>query len=209
MIREVLENKIGNKLNAIIMLIGQYCGDEYKEEIYSKAKKIQLVVSKGKGVAQFREEKIYVGEEPICVKEGDLSNIILPINILEMKTGNVVFAHVVLHALFEDVLKEYSNGLYEVVIDYMANEIAKYFENIGINITLNENPIYESESFYSKLFPYIKDFYEDNKKEIFDVMIKGNECRISNVDEVAKFVENYVDQAFSSEKGNGEINVRR
>ena len=174
MIKEIFEKKIISNMDVFVEIVSSYFGEEYRSTLLDRAKNIDVALVRGNGVVKTSQGQVYVGEEPVCVKDDDKSQIVLPVTLLEDKHGNVVFSHLLLHALLVDYLKEYGEGFNETIVDYMANDIVKILEKKNINITLDEEPSYESNSFYSKLFYLVDDYYKGNRKTLVDFAINGD-----------------------------------
>ena len=171
MIKEVVNKKIVNQIDSIVNLIGSYFGEEHYETILERGKNIEVALFRGKGKVEYGDTQMYLGEEPVCIKDGENSRIFLPVNLLGDKHGNVVLTHLLMHAVLTDDFKEKYEDFNEVLVDYIANDLSKYLRVYNINVTLEENPIYESNSFYSNFFNEIEDFYLDNKSAILDYLV--------------------------------------
>ena len=199
MIKEVFQSKVINQLDSIVKEINKYLGEEYKNKIYEKAGKINVFLARGKGVVKVGNEERYIEDEPICVKDDEYSYVVVPVDLLGQKAGNVMFLHVYLHALCSDIIENDCSGLNEVIIDYMANDIAKLLENKNINITLDNNPSYESNSFYSNFYDMIEKFFLNNKKAIFEVLINDKENNISGISEISNAIEDSINNFIYNE----------
>ena len=152
MIKEVVESKIIDEMDSIVDCFVEYLGEEYKNKIYKKTDNMNFVLVRGNGVVTLDGEERYVGEEPVCVKNREKSYILFPVSFLADKYGNVTLAHLIMHSISEDVLNSDYNELNEILVDYIANDVAKLLKEKNINVTFEENPEYESNSFYSELF---------------------------------------------------------
>lgn len=201
MIEEVINKKIDDNYDAVIGAIVEYFGSYYSEDIHKKSQNIDVYLVRGNGMVNFGYEERYVDKEPVCVKREGKSEILFPIDFFKSKTGNVVFLHSLLHAIFEDEFKEDYEDLNEILVDYMANDIAKILEREKINVTFEKNPSYESESFYSRFFGLVENFYKENEDKIIDCML-GNDCaeKIYSIDVIAMEIENYIDKCLRSDK---------
>lgn len=182
MIKEVVESKIVDQMDSIVDCFVEYLGQKYKNKIYKKTDKMNFILVRGNGVVKLDEEERYVGEEPVCVKNNEKSYILFPVSLLADKRGNVTFAHLVLHAISEDTLSCDYSELNEVLIDYISNDVAKLLEEKNINVTFEENPEYESNSFYSELFSDVEKFYLNNKEDVFNCLINGEKDLFVNCD---------------------------
>ena len=209
MIKEVFQSKVSNQLEGIVREISKYFGEEYKDEIYERAGKTNVFLARGRGVVDVGKEERYIEREPICVKDDEYNYVVLPIDLLGEKTGNVKFLHVYLRAILEDVIKNDYSGLNDIVVDYIANDISKELANKKINVTLEKEPCYESESFYSKFYELIEEWYLNNKKEIFENVILNKENNIKDACEICEIVERSIDEfAYKSGEDVKEIKVK-
>jgi len=209
MIKEVVSDKLNNNLALVVDCIDEYSERKYSRELLQEARKVKLLLVKEAGVYTFNEGEVYVGEEPVCVKEKDNSYIIMPLSTVCQETGNVVFVHVLLHALGKEIfIKEGKSAFNEVIVDYMANEIAKLLEGKKINITMCDNPNYESNSFYSNLFKKVATFYSDNKNKIIAGRM-GTTIVFENIDEYIDEMEQIIDKVFESSEIEDELIVKR
>ena len=192
MIKEVFKTKIENNLDLVVDIIDAYFSHNYTKQFKERSDAVDLLLVRNKGVMEVGGDQVYVGDEAVCVK-GKETSLIFPISFLEEKYGNVIFVHLVLHALFNDSLKEKYGTLYEVFVDYMANDIAKILEKKNVNVTLEKNPEYESNSVYSNCFDCVRDFCEENKRELVDGLVVGDASLIEGIDKLSFIVENIVD----------------
>lgn len=189
MIKEFFEDKIYSNIGPFMNAIIAYLGADHAKELLEKTKKIKLILSKGNGVVKIGNDERYVEDEPVCIKDEDVTYIILPFSVMGEENGNVMFLHVLLHALSTDVLKEKHEELNEVLIDYIANEIGEILEKQNINVTIKSEPVYCSKSFYSYLFPVIEEFYEENKKNLIESLFISGDYDIETVEKVSNAVE--------------------
>lgn len=209
MIKEVVEKKINQNIEKIIEEVILYCGESHRSKIEEKAKNIKLSIIKDEGVYCYEGGEVYVGEEPLCIKEDGKSHIVIPLSVMGDDRGNVSFVHVLLHALSDDVfIKDDKDAFNELIVDYMANEIAKGLKAKEINITLCRNPIYESNSFYSKMFNKIESFYFENKEKIINSKMKKNEL-IENIDQYIDCFQGEVDKIFERNINELDIEMKR
>ncbi len=176
MTKEYVEGKIVNNISAFLEEFVDYFGEEYREEIFKRARNIRVCIARENSVFDLGFEKRYVEDEPVCVKDGGMSYIILTLKCLADKRGNVFFVHVLLHSLGEDCFED--KNVNEVMIDYMANDISVNIGEKGLNISLNEDPCYESSSLYSGFFDDFEKFYVSNKGDIFKKLWKGEKVLI-------------------------------
>lgn len=194
MIKEIVQDKFKANLGAVIEEIIVYFGEEYRESLLNKAKELQISLVEDKGAFLEGDVEVYVGDEPLCIK-GESPHIIIPLSFMGDPSGNVVLIHNLLHALSDEPFIEDSNDAFnEVIVDYMATEIAKRLEVKKINLTVVK-PTYESTSFYSKMFSEVEDFYYRNKKRIIDSRM-GNYVEFEDVDEYIVGAQRVVDSAF-------------
>lgn len=198
MIKEILEEKINSNFDSIINEIANYSGEEYREDILKEAKNVKISIVRDSGVYSYDDGEIYVGDEPVCVKEKEGAHILMPVYQLGGASGNVIFVHLLLHALMkEPFIRENDDVFNETIVDYMANEISKKLEEKGIDITLVDSPLYESNSFYSTLFLDVEKFYRENKGEIIAARM-GKEISF-NDEEVGFYITSFqekVDKLF-------------
>lgn len=199
MIREIVRNKFKDNLGLIIDEVIAYCGEEYRDQIIDKLKNIQISLVEDKGAYSFEDGEVYVGDEPVCIK-GDNPHIIIPLSFMGDEHGNVVLVHLLLHVVGEEsFVKDGKDAFNEVIVDYMANDIAKQLEKKKINLTV-VSPNYESNSFYSKMFDEISEFYVSNKQKIIDSRMGKT---ISFNDEINGYIEatqSVVDKVFFTEE---------
>jgi hypothetical protein len=134
---------------------------------------------------------------------------VLPASSLCSQSGNVSFVHAMLHALTREIfIKEGNDAFNETIVDYMANEISKRLEYKGINMTMTNNPVYESNSFYSRMFLKIDDFYRENRDKIIGNMM-GKNFEIENVDEYIRYAQDIVDKVFLESGSKEESVIKR
>lgn len=210
MIREILERKIDVNFDLIVNEFVNYFGEKYKEKIENESKKIKVSVVKSEGVYYCDESEVYVGEEPVCIKEKEGTHIVLPLSVVYSKFGNVIFAHVMVHALTEDVfVKDNSSAFNEIVVDYIANDISKSFERKKINVTVVDCPIYESNSFYSNMFDEIGEFFDLNKGKILSAMMGEKVIFYDEVDEYIEGAQNVVDRMFVENSEKPDFTIKR
>ncbi len=166
MIKDIVESRIKNEYPNIINEIDGYMGYRYSSVIQETSKKINFIIS-NEYFDEVNNEKIFLGKEPICVKNKDNIDIVVPFSCFCESNGNVVFVHLLLHALLEDKINN-SEIFNETVVDYMSQEISRILEEKGINVTVCDEPSYSSSSFYSLMFSEIENFYEINKNNFID-----------------------------------------
>ena len=208
MIRESIEKKINSNLEPVIDQIIAYCGNEYKDSIKKRASKIKLSIIKDEGVYSYDQGEVYVGDEPLCIKENGYSHIVLPLTIIGDRHGNVVFIHMLLHAIGEEIfIKDNKDAFNETVVDYMANDIAQWLKEHNINITTSKNPSYESNSFYSRLFEKIEPFYAYNKEKIIAGRL-GNSVYFDEQDKYIDDIQTIVDKVFQVDQEENNINIK-
>lgn len=193
MIREVFEKKVVGNLDFVVDIISSYFGDKYKNEFKERENNISILLVRNKGVIKTNDGERYVGDEPLCIKEDDGNQIVVPISFLEEECGNVIFVHLVLHALFNDSLKKEYDELNEVIVDYIANDIAKVLERKKVNVTLCDEPSYESKSLYSKCFDIVGPFLEENKREVVEALVNGDASQLYAIDELSNWIIKRVD----------------
>ena len=129
MIKELIERKINDNSDIVVEEIANYFGNKYRDNIINESKNVKISLLDNEGVYTYDNGSIYVGEEPVCIKEKQGSHIILPLSMMCSNTGNVSFIHVWLHALSEDCFtREGKDAFDEVVVDFMAEDIAKNLE---------------------------------------------------------------------------------
>lgn len=212
MIKEISQDIIDNEFDCIIDSIVEYFGEEYSKEIKDRADKVKVMLIREKGIFKTNEGEIYVGDEPVCIKEEDGANVIIPLSLMGDPRGNVAFIHVLLHALGEECfIKEGKDAFNEVVVDYMANDICKMLEEEKLNITMSNKPIYESNSFYSNMFEEIDDFYNENVDKIIAARM-GRKVEFDDVEEIAEYIDSaqqVVDKAFFEEVGKEDFKIKK
>ena len=211
MIKEVAESKVIEKMDSVIDCFVEYLGEKYKNIIYKKARNMNFVLVRGNGIVKLKNEQRYVGEEPVCLKDEESSYILFPVSFLADKYGNVTLAHLVMHAISEDVLSSDYSELSEIFVDYIANGVAKVFEKNNINVTFEENPEYESNSFYSELFSSVEKFYQENKNKVFDCLINGQKDLFysSDIESFSLEIEEKVDKLLCSKISNEKKTSKR
>lgn len=212
MIREISQDIIDNEFDYIIDSIVEYFGEEYSREIKDRADKVKVLLIREKGTFKTNEGEVYVGDEPVCIKEEDGANVIIPLSLMGDPRGNVAFIHVLLHALGEECfIKEGKDAFNEVVVDYMANDICKMLEEEKLNITMSNKPIYESNSFYSNMFEEIEDFYNENVDKIIAARM-GRKVEFDDIEEINEYIESaqqVVDKAFFEEVSKEDFKIKR
>ena len=134
MIREIFKSKVQDNVDLVVDIIDAYFSNKYTEELKERTSNVSVSLVRSKGVMDVGEDEIYIGEDPVCVK-ADVTHLIFPVSFLEEKCGNVIFVHLVLHAVFNDSLKQYCNSLNEVIVDYIANDIAKILDIVILSQT--------------------------------------------------------------------------
>ena len=209
MIREVVQNVLDNNFDLIVDEICEYFGEEYEKELKTRAEKVSISLIKDNGVISTKNGDVYVGDEPVCIKQNDESHIVIPLSMVCDARGNVSFVHVLIHALTDEpFIKDNKDAFNETVVDYMANEISKQLEESGINVTMSNNPIYESNSFYSKMFKEIEDFYNENVDKIISARMR-KQVEFEDVDEYIDGAQMIVDKAFMGEISPEEFIIKR
>ena len=209
MIREVVQNVLDNNFDLIVDEICEYFGEEYEKELKSRADKVTISLIKDNGVISTKNGDVYVGDEPVCIKQDDASHVIIPLSMVCDARGNVSFIHVLIHALSDEVfIKDNKDAFNETVVDYMANEIAKQLKESGINVTMSNNPIYESNSFYSNMFSEIEEFYDENIEKIISARM-GKHVEFKDVDEYIDGAQEVVDKAFMQEISKEDFVIKR
>ena len=138
MIEEIMENRISDNLDSFFESMVSFFGEKHRIVLNDKMKDIEFAVVIDKGYFSVGNTELYVEEEPICVKEGDKSYVLIPATILKEKTGNVSLMHSLLHAISDDYIRNENDLLNEVVTDYMANEISKELKDRDVNVTLEK-----------------------------------------------------------------------
>ena len=189
MIREIFNKKVVDNYSMVVEIVKSYFGHVYNSEFEERSNNTSISLVRGKGIVKTIDGEIYVGEEPVCIKETDGSQIIMPLNFLEDKYGNVVFAHLVLHTLFNDSLKTDYSELNEVIVDYIADDIAKIMRNKNVNVTLEREPCYDSNSVYSQCFDIISEYCVNNKRKLVDELVRGDASKLKKMDELSMLVE--------------------
>lgn len=208
MIKEIVEAKFRDNLGKVIEEIIDYFGEEYREQISEDLENTVVSLVEYEGVYSTKNGEIYVGNEPVCVKE-ETPQIIIPLSFMGDPCGNVVLVHLLLHLIGEDVfVKDNNDAFNEVIVDYMANEIAKKMELKKINLTVVK-PIYESNSFYSRMFDPIKEFYENNKDKIIDSRMGKDVVFDEDLDTYIHNAQSVVDSIFMDDTAVESIIKRR
>lgn len=207
MIRKIVESRLNKQYSNIINEIDNYMEHKYSESIKETSKKINIVVA-NEYFDKENKEKIFLGEEPICVKNKENIDIVIPISYFYINTGNVVLVHLLLHALLENKINN-SEIFSEVVIDYMAEDISKMLQKKGINITISDYPSYSSDSFYSLMFGEIADFYVNNKSAFIDNFM-GNSAEFrEDIDSVIDLVEEKAKNIMLNKSTIAQDNIQR
>ena len=195
MIKEIVEEMINDNFDLVVEVICSYFGEKYTEEIKRRAEKINVLLIRDSGIYSCEDGEIYVGDEPVCVK-GKENSVVLPLSVVCGERGNVSFVHVLLHALGDEVfVKDNKDTFNEIVVDYMANEICKLLKEKKINITRSSHPVYDSNSFYSKMFGEIEDFYNKNRDKIIGGRM-GEKVVIEGIDDYIDGAQEIVDSIF-------------
>ena len=208
MIREIVDDKFQHGLDRVIDEIIDYFGYEYSEQINEQLANVKVSLVEDKGVYSTKDGEIYVGEEPVCVKE-EIPHIIIPLSFMGNPHGNVVITHLLIHLVGEDVfVKNHCDAFNEIIVDYMANEIAKQLKLKKINLTVVK-PVYESNSFYSKMFSEVEQFYENNKSKIIDSRMGKKVDFDEDVDEYIYGAQSVVDSIFTGEQPINTVIKRR
>lgn len=209
MIKEVMENKINKNFDLIVNEIVNYFGNEYRKEIVERFKNVRISLVEDGVSYSVGKEEFYIGKEPICVKEEEGSHVIVPFSLFCDDRGNVIFVHGLLHAIGEECLVEDNKYTFnEVIVDYMANEISKRLEKQKINITMVNNPVYESKSFYSTMFDKVEDFYENYRKEIIDGRM-GKKVTFEGVQQYIYKAEEIIDNVFLQSESEEKVITKR
>lgn len=191
MMNEYILNNISGQLDKIELSICEYLGEEYSKMISDKLHNIDFALVRESGVVHLNEEDVYVGEEPVCIKNEDKSIIVLPLNFFNKKSSNITFVHLLLHCILDDYKNIESYN--ETLIDYIANDMGDILKKYKVNILANKEPVYESTSLYTKFYPLIENYYKENKEKIINkLMIKGT--KMIDCDE--KIVAYEVEKAF-------------
>ena len=164
MMNEYILNNINKQLDKIEIAICEYFGKEYSEIVNERMNNIDFALVRENGVVSFENEEVYVGEEPICIKNEEKNIIAFPLNFFSKEENNIAFVHLLLHC----ILDGYKNieGYNETLIDYMANDMGDILKKYRINILANKEPVYESNSLYTRFYPLIEDYYIENKNKI-------------------------------------------
>ena len=71
MMNEYILNNISKQLYKIEIAISEYLGKQYFEIVNKRLNDIDFVLVRENGVVSFENEEVYVGEEPICIKNGE------------------------------------------------------------------------------------------------------------------------------------------
>lgn len=209
MIKEVVQDVLDNNFEPIVDEICEYFGEKYERELKERAENVSISLVKDNGVFATKNSQVYVGDEPVCIKEDGVSHLIIPLSMVCDANGNVAFVHVLIHALTDEpFIKDNKDAFNEIVVDYMANEIAKKLQEQGINITMCNNPCYESKSFYSHLFKEIEEFYTDNEEKIISSRM-GEHVEFENIDEYIDGAQEVVDKAFVEEISKEDFVIKR
>lgn len=196
MIKEFVERKINATSEIVVEEIANYFGHKYRDNIINESKNVKISLLDNEGVYTYDNGSIYIGEEPVCIKEKSGAHIILPLPMMCSKTGNVSFVHAWIHALSDDCfVKDGKDAFDEVVVDFIAEDIAKNLENKKINITINKDPLYFSSSFYSRMFGKIEKFYRGNKDDVLACKM-GEKIKIDRIDEYIDGIQQVVDDVF-------------
>ncbi len=164
MMNEYILNNISKQLYKIEIAISEYLGKQYFEIVNKRLNDIDFVLVRENGVVSFENEEVYVGEEPICIKNGEKNIIAFPLNFFNKKANNIAFVHLLLHCILDD----YKNieGYNETLIDYMANDMGDILRKYKINVLSNKEPVYKSNSLYTRFYSLIEDYYIKNKNKI-------------------------------------------
>ena len=210
MIKGVIERKINDNFDKIVDEIIACLGYGHENEIRKRMNDIDVLIIQETGVVKSGNHELYIEDEPVCIKDDEQKVLlIIPVYSLCKANGNVVFVHLLLHALGDEpFIKEGKDAFNETIVDYMANEIAKNLANKGINITMVDNPLYESNSFYSRMFSEIEGFYKENRNKIIDARM-GKKVIFENADYYIDMAQSIVDEVFLSRASNDEAVIKR
>lgn len=191
MMNEYILNNINSQLDKIELAICEYFGEEYSKIISDKIRDVDFALVRESGTVSLKGEDVYVGEEPVCIKNEEKSIIALPLNFFNKKSNNIAFTHLLLHC----ILNDYKNveGYNETLIDYIANDMGDTLKKYKVNVLVNKEPVYESNSLYTRFYPLIEDYYKENKKNIINKLIL-KEAKEIDYDE--KVVAYEVEKAF-------------
>ena len=161
-----MKNKKLNKyFNEIVNEYISYCGENNRKAIEERANRIKIVIS--------NDDKF--GEEPCCVKKGKYTYLVCNNKMFEHESGNVLFAHLLVHALGEESFVVDGKVCFnETMVDYIANDFCKRLEEKDINITFNDYPNYKSKSLYSRAFGFVEKFFRENKQQVLDSRLSSN-----------------------------------
>lgn len=207
-IKEIVNAKFRDNLSKVVEKIINYFGEEHRDQINKRLESLVVSLVEEEGVYSTKDSKIYVGSEPICVKE-EIPQIIIPLSFMGDPHGNVVLVHLLLHVVGEDVfIKEHNDAFNEIIVDYMANQIAKQLQLDQINLTVVQ-PIYESNSFYSRMFDDIKDFYENNKTKIINSRMGKNVTFDEDLDDYIYSAQSIVDSIFMNDESTQTVIKKR
>lgn len=190
MMNEYILNNINKQLDKIEIAICEYLGEEYSEIVNEKINSIEFALVRENGVVSFENEEVYVGEEPICIKNEGKSIIALPLNFFNKESNNIAFVHLLLHCILDDY--ESIEGYNETLIDYMANDMGDTLRKYKINILAKE-PVYESSSLYTRFYPLIEDYYKENKEKIIKKLVSD---KAKEIDYDEKIVAYEVEKEF-------------
>ena len=212
MIKEISQEIIDNQFDYIIDCVVDYFGEEYSKEIKDRADNVKIMLIREKGSFKTSEGEVYVGDEPVCIKDEDGANVIIPLSLMGDSRGNVAFVHVLLHALGEECfIKGGKDAFNEVIVDYMADDICKMLKEEKLNITMSNKPIYESNSFYSNMFEEIEDFYNENVDNIIAARM-GRKVEFDDIDEIDDYIDSaqqVVDKAFFEEVSKEDFKIKK
>jgi len=187
-------NNINDNLPMFEESLVNYFGKDYYHLIHESLNNTEFVVSRGSGACTIGNTDVYMGSEPICIKEDDKAYIVLPVSFFNDKSCNISFAHLLIHAIVNEFANDNAEAFNETLIDYMANEIGYLLEKNKANISFNKYRVYESNSVYTKLYNLIESYYENNKDDIIECLMGDSENYLDDKgEELAEILQRRLD----------------
>lgn len=170
----VLDN-INDNLPMFEESLVNYFGKEYYHLIHDSLNNTEFVISRGNGACTIGHTDMYIGSEPVCVKEDDKTYIALPISFFNDKSCNISFAHLLIHAIVNEFANDNAEAFNETLIDYIANDVGDLLEKNKANVSFNKFSTYESNSIYREFYDLIEHYYVSNRKDIIECLMGNSE----------------------------------
>lgn len=162
--------KVVKNYDVVVEELINFCGEEHRKEIKSRANKVKFVI-----VDEKDSKYEYVKEEPICIKKKDYNCCVVSKENMCSENANIIVTHSLVRAILEDsFIIDGKDHFDSTIVNYIAQNICYKLEEKDINLGFNDYPNYRPATIYSKFFGTIEKFFNQNKQSIINAKLTND-----------------------------------